>query len=183
MISNHYEMRFSGSGGQGMMLMGDVLAQAAGIQEGKEVVLLKSYGPEARGGACRSELITDTEAIGYPSLRKPDFVLAMSQLACDSYTADMDAENGVLLVDSELVERVPEQVKHVYRIPLTEIAKQETGKVITANVVALGAISVLSHGAGEDAIKAAVLNRFPEKLHAINLKAFEAGAAAAKALL
>ena len=54
MTLNHYEMRFSGSGGQGMMLMGDVLAQAAGIQEGKEVVLLKSYGPEARGGACRS---------------------------------------------------------------------------------------------------------------------------------
>lgn len=183
MTLNHYEMRFSGSGGQGMMLMGDVLAQAAGIQEGKEVVLLKSYGPEARGGACRSELIIDTEAISYPSLRKPDFVFAMSQLACDSYTADMDAENGVLLVDSDLVERVPEQVRHVYRIPLTEIAKRETGKVITANVVALGAISVLSRGAGEESVKAAVLNRFPEKLHAINLKAFEAGAAAAKALL
>lgn len=183
MTANHYEMRFSGSGGQGMMLMGDVLAQAAGIQEGKEVVLLKSYGPEARGGACRSELITDTEAISYPSLREPDFVLAMSQLACDSYTADMDTENGVLLVDSDLVKHVPEQVKHVYRIPLTEIAKQETGKVITANVVALGAISVLSRGAGEESVKAAVLNRFPEKLHAINLKAFEAGAVAAKALL
>lgn len=183
MTSNHYEMRFSGSGGQGMMLMGDVLAQAAGIQEGKEVVLLKSYGPEARGGACRSELITDTESISYPALRRPDFVLAMSQLACDSYTADMNTENGVLLVDSDLVGRVPEAIRHVYRIPLTEIAKQETGKIITANVVALGAISVLSRGAGEESVKAAVLNRFPQKLHEINLRAFEAGAAAAKALL
>ena len=183
MTSNHYEMRFSGSGGQGMMLMGDVLAQAAGIQEGKEVVLLKSYGPEARGGACRSELITDTEIISYPALRRPDFVLAMSQLACDSYTADMDTENGVLLVDSDLVGRVSEAIRHVYRIPLTEIAKQETGKIITANVVALGAISVLSRGAGEESVKAAVLNRFPQKLHEINLRAFEAGAAAAKALL
>lgn len=183
MSDMHYEMRFGGSGGQGMMLMGDVLAQAAGIQDGKEVVLLKSYGPEARGGACRSELITDTEAVNYPALTKPDFVLAMSQLACDSYTADMDQENGVLLVDSDLVTRVPETIKHVYGIPLTKIAKEETGKAITANVVALGAISVLSKGASIDAVKTAVLNRFPEKLHAINLKAFEAGAAAAKALL
>ena len=183
MTSNHYEMRFSGSGGQGMMLMGDVLAQAAGILEGKEVILLKSYGPEARGGACRSELITDTEAISYPALRRPDFVLAMSQLACDSYTKDMDAENGILLTDSDLVKNVPGQIRHVYRIPLTEIAKRETGKTITANVVALGAISVLSRGAGMESVKTAVLNRFPKELQATNLKAFEAGAAAAEALL
>lgn len=183
MSDMHYEMRFGGTGGQGMMLMGDVFAQAAGIQESKEVVLLKSYGPEARGGACRSELITDTEAVNYPALTKPDFVLAMSQMACDSYTADMDQENGVLLVDSDLVTSVPNTIKHIYSIPLTKIAKEETGRVITANVVALGAISVLSRGAGEEAVKAAVLNRFPEKLHAINVKAFEAGAAAARALL
>ena len=183
MSNQHYEMRFGGSGGQGMMLMGDVMAQAAGIQEGKEVVLLKSYGPEARGGACRSELITDTEAVNYPALTRPDFVLAMSQLACDSYTGDMDKENGVLLTDEELVHKVPEDVKHVYSIPLTRIAKEKTGKVITANVVALGAISVLSRGAGTEAVKTAVLGRFPEKLHAINIKAFEAGAAAARALL
>ena len=183
MSEQHYEMRFGGSGGQGMMLMGDVMAQAAGIQEGKEVVLLKSYGPEARGGACRSELITDTEAVNYPALTRPDFVLAMSQLACDSYTADMDRENGVLLTDAELVHTVPADVKHAYAIPLARIAREETGRPITANVVALGAISVLSRGAGEDAVRAAVLSRFPEKLHAMNLKAFNAGAAAARALL
>ncbi len=106
----HYEMRFGGSGGQGMMLMGDVLAQSAGISEGREVVLLKSYGPEARGGACRSELIIDSGSINYPALTKPDFVLAMSQLACDSYTDDMDKENGALLVDEELVKNVPSDV-------------------------------------------------------------------------
>ena len=183
MTTDHYEMRFSGTGGQGMMLMGDVMAQAAGIQEGKEVILLKSYGPEARGGACRSELITDTETINYPALRKPDFVLAMSQLACTKYSGDMDAENGVLLVDSGLVKDIPDNIKHVYRIPLTEIAKKETNSAITANVVALGAISILSRGAGIESVRTAVLNRFPEKLHAINLRAFEAGAAAAKALL
>lgn len=183
MSKMHYEMRFGGTGGQGMMLMGDVLAQAAGIYEGKEVVLLKSYGPEARGGACRSELITDTEAINYPTLSKPNFVLAMSQLACDSYTADMDKENGVLLTDSDLVTKVPQDVKHTYAIPLTHIALEQTGKAITANVVALGAISVFSSGASVESVKSAMLKRFPKKLHAINIKAFEAGVSAAKAIL
>jgi 2-oxoglutarate ferredoxin oxidoreductase subunit gamma len=183
MTDNHYEMRFGGSGGQGMMLMGDVLAQAAGIGEGKEVLLLKSYGPEARGGACRSELIIDSAPIDYPALTRPDFVLAMSQLACDSYTGDMDRENGVLLTDSELVHTVPAEVKRVCALPLTRLAVESTGRAIAANVAALGAIAVLSRGAGEDAVRKAVLARFPAKLHEMNLKAFQAGVDAARALL
>ncbi len=182
MAKNHYELRFSGTGGQGMMLMGDVLAQAAGINGGKEIVLLKSYGPEARGGACRSELITDEDAIGYPALVEPDFVLAMSQLACDSYTGDMNKENGILLVDSDLVPNVPADVKNVYKIRITEIAKEVTGRAITANVVALGAISVLVPGFTPEGVKEAVLGRLAPKLHEMNIKAFDAGVAAAEAL-
>ncbi len=177
---DHYEMRFSGTGGQGMMLMGDVLAHAAGILEKKEIVLLKSYGPEARGGACRSELIMDTQPVNYPTLSMPNFVLAMSQLACDSYTADIDGEAGILLVDSDLVHHLPEHIIHQYRLPLTQIARNATGKAITANVVALGAISTLCDHIQEDSVRRAILNRFPEKLHEINLKAFQAGVDAAK---
>lgn len=178
----HYEMRFSGTGGQGMMLMGDVMAQAAGIAGGNEVVLTKSYGPESRGGACRSELIVDGNAINYPVVTKPDFVLAMSQLACDQYVTDMKAD-GILLADSGLVKRLPDSVKNLYAIPLTKLAVETTGKAITANVVALGAISVLSPAARADSILDAVLARFPEKLHDINREAFQAGADAAKAML
>ena len=179
MTANHYEIRFSGTGGQGMMLMGDVMAQAAGITDGKEVVLLKSYGPEARGGACRSELIIDTAPISYPALVRPDFVLAMSQQAADSYTKDMDPETGVLLIDSDLVKNHP-GIKHIYALPLTAIANKVTGKAITANVVALGAISVLSSAVEEEGILKAVLERFPEKLQNMNRAAFAAGVEAAK---
>lgn len=178
---SHYEMRFSGTGGQGMMLMGDILAHASGILEHKEIVLLKSYGPEARGGACRSELIMDTHTINYPALSRPDFVLAMSQLACNSYTTDMDCENGILLVDSEMVKDIPVSVSHIYGLPLTRIAREVTGKAITANVVALGAISALCGSISGESVRAAILNRFPNKLHEINLKAFQAGVDAAKA--
>ena len=175
-------MRFSGTGGQGMMLLGDVFGKAAGLLENKEVLLLKSYGPEARGGTCRSELIVSDEHISYPELSRPDFVLAMSQLACDSYSKDMDKENGMLLIDSELVTEVPEDVKHVYSLPLTKIAVDTTGKEITANVVALGAISVLTGIVSPENVLQVILKRFPEKLHEMNINAFNAGVEAAKAL-
>ena len=79
MTHDHYEMRFAGSGGQGMMLMGDIMAEAAGGLDDKEIVLTRSYGPEARGGACRSELIIDTRPIDYPTVRHPDFVPGSSR--------------------------------------------------------------------------------------------------------
>lgn len=180
---NHYEIRLGGSGGQGMMLMGDILAQAAGILENREIVLLKSYGPEARGGACRSELITDKNPINYPALSHPDFVLAMSQAACDKYTDDMDKEKGILLTDSGLVENLPHDITHIYSLPLTEIAKNVTGKALAANVTALGAISVLSGQFNEKSVLTAVMNRFPSRLHIINRRAFLAGVSAAKTLL
>ena len=182
MTGMHYEMRFSGTGGQGVMLMGDILAQAAGIQENQEVLLLKSYGPEARGGACRSELIIDQDNINYPVLDHPDFVLAMSQQACDQYTGDMDGEKGVLVVDSELVKKVPDRIHHVYRIPLVRLAVEETGKPIAANVVALGAIAVLASGVHENSVRKAMLGRFSRKFQEQNEKAFAAGVTAAKQL-
>lgn len=181
MDSKHYEIRFSGSGGQGMMLMGDVLAQAVGCIEGKEIILTKSYGPESRGGACRSELIMDSKPINYPAVVSPNFVLAMTQMACDKYHGDLRPD-GVLLVDSMLVERTPENIKNVYRIPLTQIAKDVTGKEITANVVALGAIAVLSKCVTVDSVYQAVMEHFPESLSEINKKAFKAGVEAAKGL-
>src|SRR5665648_500921 len=113
MKNGHYEIRFSGTGGQGMMLMGDVLSQAAGCMEGKEIVLTKSYGPESRGGACRAELIVDDKFINYPTIVSPDFVLAMSQKACDDYHSDLEAD-GKLLIDSDLVLSIPKSVKNVY---------------------------------------------------------------------
>ena len=182
MGKQHYEMRFAGSGGQGMMLMGDIMAQAAGGLDTKEIVLTRSYGPEARGGACRSELIIDDEPINYPSVRRPDFVLAMSQQAADTYWKDMKPE-GIFLIDPKFVHTVPENVKHVYAIPLTQIAEDVTGKTLAANVVAIGAIAALTGVEDLDVVKRAVREHFKPKLRPSNDKAFEAGVAAAKTLM
>lgn len=165
-----------------MMLMGDILAEAAGLIENKEILLTKSYGPESRGGAARSELIIDENPINYPVVVKPDFVLAMTQLACDKYHCDMDPD-GILLTDPMFVEKVPKTINNHYAIPLTQIAKDATGREITANIVAMGAIVVLSGCASEESVRKAIVNRFPENLLDINLKAFEAGMKAAKEAL
>jgi 2-oxoglutarate ferredoxin oxidoreductase subunit gamma len=181
-MANHYEIRFGGSGGQGMMLLGDIFAQAVGGLGHQEIVLTRSYGPEARGGACRSELIMDDDPINYPTVRKPNFVLAMSQLACDKYHDDMDP-NGILLVEPKFVHTVPEGMKHVYSIPMTQIAEDVTGKSLAANVVAIGAIAALGHFADLKLVKQAVLDHFKPALRPSNDKAFDAGVKAAQAMM
>lgn len=179
MKNNHYEIRFGGSGGQGMMLLGDIFAKAAGELAEREVVLTRSYGPEARGGACRSELISDTEPINYPSVRKPNFVLAMSQLACDKYCKNMDP-NGILLIEPKFVHRVPAHIKNVYSIPMTQLAIDETGKKVAANVVAIGAIAALSGFVDVELVRKAVQEHFKPALRKANDKAFDAGVRAAR---
>lgn len=183
MREKHFELRFSGSGGQGLMLMGDVLAHAAGSED-NEILLTKSYGPESRGGACRSELIVDHSEITYPAITAPNFVLCMSQLSCTSYTKDL-AEGAIVLIDSGFVKEVPqlpESVK-VYSLPLTQLAVEATGKAVAANVVAVGAASVLCDIASRESIGEALQACFAARFHESNKAAFAAGIKAAEALL
>jgi 2-oxoglutarate ferredoxin oxidoreductase subunit gamma len=105
------EVRFSGKGGQGMILAGIILAEAAAIYSGKNAIQSQSYGPEARGGASRADVIIANGDILYPKTTALDFLLALSQEACDSYARHLK-EGGILLADSEAVKHIP-PVSHV----------------------------------------------------------------------
>src|SRR5512136_1327867 len=105
-MSKRYEIRFSGAGGQGLILAGVIMAEAASIFEGIQAVQSQSYGPEARGGASKSEVIISDGPIDYPKVTKCDALLAMTQEAADKYSSDLK-EGGVLLIDSEFVPRPP----------------------------------------------------------------------------
>src|SRR5512142_1072470 len=98
-MAERYEIRLSGTGGQGLIIAGIILAEAAGIYDGKYVCQTQSYGPEARGGASKAEVVISDEEIDYPMAIKPDVLLAMSQKACDSYLFDLKP-GGTLIVDS-----------------------------------------------------------------------------------
>jgi len=174
-----YEFRLSGSGGQGLILAGKILAEAAAIYDGKNATQSQSYGPEARGGSSRSEVIISDEDIDYPKAVNIDFLLALTQEACDKYSRDVK-DDGIILVDSGFVNKCPEGKFKVYSAPITEIAEKETGKTLVANIVALGMLTELTGIVSKEAVESAILSRVPKGTEELNLKAFRAGVSAAQ---
>lgn len=181
-MANRYEMRFGGSGGQGIMLIGDIMAEAIGIRSSKEVLLTKSYGLEARGSACRSELAVSDETISYPVITRPDFLLAMTQLSCDEYSKDLN-KDGVMIVDSGFVGNVPKVDGSVYQIPLTQISIDTVGNALNANIVALGSISVLAKNVTVEGVRQCIIEHFNLSIREDNEKAFNEGVKVAQMLL
>lgn len=173
-----YEVRLSGSGGQGIILAGVILAEAAGIHDGKYVCQTQSYGPEARGGASKAEVVISDEEIDYPKAIKPDLLLAMNQRSCDTYLFDLKP-NGLLVVDATFVRQLP--TSKAIAIPFTQIAREKFGKEIAANIVALGALATLSGMVSLKSLEAAVLSRLPASSAEMNKEALAAGIEAAKA--
>ncbi len=166
------EIRLSGSGGQGLILAGVILAEAAAIFEGKNAVQTQSYGPEARGGASKSEVIISDGEILYPKTTRVDYLLALNQESCDKYARDLK-EDGLLLVDSDAVEHLPPV--NVVALPLIQTAREKVGRVMTTNVVALGALVEISKVVKYESLKKAVLHRVPKGTEPLNLKALELG--------
>jgi 2-oxoglutarate ferredoxin oxidoreductase subunit gamma len=138
-----FELRLSGEGGQGLVLAGKILAEAAAIYDDRNATQSQSYGPEARGGASRSEVIISEEEIDYPKAENLDLLLALSQEALDKYLKDL-RPGGWLVVDSGAVTRVPDGDFRVMRAPFADLARERLEKPIVANIIALGVIVRLS---------------------------------------
>jgi len=181
---DRYEIRLSGAGGQGLVLAGLILAEASGIYGGKYVVQTVSYGPAARGGTSRADVVVSDQEIDYPKAMGLDILLAMNQMACDESLGEMKPQ-GLLVVDSHLVTQVtyPRSVK----IPFTKIAKEKCGREQMANIVALGALSklipVTPQGAGvlsPECMESAVMARIPKGTEMQNKLAFDEGVTAAE---
>jgi len=169
-----YELRFSGAGGQGLITAGIIMAKAASIYEGKQAVQSQSYGPEARGGASKSEVIISEEAIDYPKVTRCDALLAMTQEACNKYSDDLK-EGGVLLYDSDLVTKLPEGNFKRVGFNIINTAKNDVGREIVANIVALGAMVALTGQVTRENAEKAVLSSVPEAFIELNRKAFNMG--------
>ena len=173
-MSFRYEIRLSGAGGQGLILIGKILAEAAAIYDDKNATQSQSYGPEARGGASRSEVIISDEDIDFPKAMNIDLLLAMTQEAVDKYIGDVK-DQGVIVVDSYFVKNVPAGKYSVHSYPITEIAEEKIGRKIVANIIALGAMERISKIVAEDAIINAIRARVPKGTEEMNIKAFRAG--------
>jgi 2-oxoglutarate ferredoxin oxidoreductase subunit gamma len=176
-LEDRYEVRLAGEGGQGMILAGVILAEAAAVHDGLNAVQTQSYGPEARGGASRSEVIVARGEVDYPKVMSADFLLCMSQEACDKFYSGVK-DDGWIVVDASTVSRLPSH--RAFGVPITQIAEETTGRRITASMVALGLIGGLSGVVSRKALEKAVADRVPAGTEEMNLKALAAGFAEAE---
>lgn len=174
MSASRREVCLAGIGGQGLALAGQILAEAAGIYDGRNVLQSDVHGVSSRGGHSRSEIIIADEEIDYPGIRRLDVLLAMTQAECDRF-AGLLTEDGVLIVDATNVRSLPAVKGRSYPIPLTQLAREEVGNVLATNIVALAAISVLTGIVSRGALEKAVLAKMPEKLKEVNRRALEVG--------
>lgn len=160
-----------------MILMGIILAEAIGIYDGKYVAQTQSYGPEARGGSSKSEVIVSDEEIDYPKAMELDLLLAMNQKSCDDFYPDLKPE-GLLIVDSTFVTQV--STSKAFQIPFTRIAREKFKREVVANIIALGALTQLTSIVSAKAIESAVLARVPKGTEKLNRDALRAGMTAAR---
>ncbi len=178
-MSFRYEMRLSGEGGQGLVLAGKILAEAAAIYDDRNATQSQSYGPEARGGASKSEVIISDGEIDFPKAESLDLLLALTQEALDKYHDDLKP-GGLLLVDADAVTRLPEGEWKVIQVPFIRIAREKIGRAIVANIVAVGVIVRLSGAVSVKAAEEAILARVPRGTEELNLEAFRTGLATAE---
>ena len=168
------QLRLSGTGGQGLILAGIILAEAA-LLDGKLTIQSQSYGPEARGGSSKSEVLIDSKPIYYPKITIPDVVLSMSQESCNKYTVDLP-ESGILITDNIFVSKLPEKkFSKIYQLPITNTAKKELGKTLFSNIIALGSLVAITNCVAIDSLKKAVLQRVPRGTELLNEKAILLG--------
>lgn len=172
------QIRLSGAGGQGLVFAGIILAEAA-MRAGYNVAVAQSYGPEARLGASRAEVIISTGKIAYPQIDRPDLLLSLSQEAFDRYISGLE-EQAIVLVDSGQVLISTNGLRaQIAALPLQQAAEQIGSKLVT-NVVALGALNALAGLVSWEHLSAAVAERTPPKYRAQNLKALDVGRALAQ---
>ncbi len=170
-MKKYYEVRLSGAGGQGLGLAGRVFSEAS-IQSDYNVCQTQSYGPEARGGASRTDIIISRKEILYPNCRHLDILLAMNQESSDKFAGEVE-EDGIILVDSTYVNQLPQG--RVYGFPLTAISVEEFKTPLAANMIAIGMLASLGRLFSIDTWVRSIEKTVPGRFLKMNLNAFEIG--------
>lgn len=167
-----HEVRFSGFGGQGIILSAVILGRAAALYDNKYAVQTQVYGPEARGGASMSAVIIDDEPILFPKVRIPDIYIIMSQQGFEKYGKN-PGDNSIMLLDTGLVHDRP-SCRWV-GIPATLSAKQDLGREIVANIIMLGALTTATTVISGNALEKAILDSVPKGTEDLNIRAMKRG--------
>jgi len=181
-MTGHYEARFAAVGGQGILLAGDILAEAAIGYEGLFALDSPTYTAQVRGGPTKVDVILDKEKILFTRTTAIDFMLCLAQGSWDKFAHDLKP-GCIVLIDPSLVHKVDEERYRVYRMPIIETTKREMKKMVYTSAVALGAMVGLTDVMPVDSVVKALLARAPKGTEEQNQKAFHIGYNAAKELL
>ena len=173
-MSEDIQVRISGFGGQGVVLAGVLLGEA-GVIDGKQVAGSNSYGAQARGSGCKSEIVFSEGLIDFPLLTTADLLIAMSQGAYDLNWRDVKEKSGLILYDRSLV--TPREALGVEQVglPATELALKKLKNKQMANLILLGALVEMTKIVSPKAIRKAIALHVNERFRALNLKALRIG--------
>jgi 2-oxoglutarate ferredoxin oxidoreductase subunit gamma len=176
-----HEIILSGAGGQGLILAGAILAEAAGVYEGKEVVQTQSYGIQARGGASQSSVIVSDNRIKFPEIISPDILLCLSPEAYRRYAPSL-RRDGLLIMDRDLV-NVDDVRPDIQVLAFSFTAEAEKmGRRIAANMIALGTLAVMTGLVKPDSLAKAIPSRLPERNVPAALEALKKGVTLAESV-
>jgi len=178
-VVERYEIRLSGAGGQGLVLAGVILSEAAAIFDDFYAVQTQSYGPEARGGASKAEVVIGTEPISYPKATQPDLLLALNQQSYDKYAGDTK-KGGLVIIESDSVKPPDSSDFRLVAIPIIDLARKKIGREVVVNMISLGIIQELTNIVSYESLEKAVLRRVPKGTEDINTRALKLGRDAAK---
>ena len=168
------EIRFSGFGGQGIIRCGLIAGKALSLFDKKQATMTQSFGPEARGSACSSQLVVSDDRVLYPYISAPEILVSMSQEAYEKYEPEL-RDDGILLIDKDLVKSKPSREKiKTYSVPSTRFA-EELGNRIIANLVMLGFFTAITRIVSPEAMKKALPGLVPGRFLELNKKAFDKG--------
>ncbi len=167
------EIRISGFGGQGVVLSGQIVGQAASIYDNGFSTLTQSYGPEARGGSCTAEIVISSEPIDYPYVQNPDVLIILSQEAYNKYKNSLSPD-ALMIIDPDLVNSDADHTPAPLAIPATRMAR-ELGRAVVANIITLGFLAAVSDIVSPEALKNSVLTSVPKGTEEFNTRAFETG--------
>lgn len=169
------EIRIAGFGGQGVITLGTIVAVAAGIYDDLEVAQTQSYGPEARGGACRSDVVISNEPIDYTKPLSLDLFVALSQSGLDRYWAEVQEGRTLVLVDQTLVTKVPEHHPPVMGVEATRLAEEEFKERVVANMILLGFLAARLGWIGYESFEKALKQQLNPKSLPASLAALKRG--------
>lgn len=177
-----YRFLMSGSGGQGVITMAILLAEAAVLHEGLNAVQSQSYGPEARGGATRSDVIVSEGPIYFPKVRQPNYLVALTNESAARYLS-LIRPGGLYLYDSDLVQPDNRVDARRYGLPMHQAVMDTLGKSQAFNICVLGALVTLTGAVSLNSLEKVLAERFAAAHHENNKTALHLGAAMATPLL